>query len=106
MAEHREISRAGESRAVGDIGGPVTEFVGYERTEALTALAAYAPGEDGTFQAKLFESPFYAEGGGQVTDSGFIEHEETGAQARLVRAARIGDDQVLTFEGEGFAEAD
>jgi alanyl-tRNA synthetase len=106
MAEHREISRAGESRAVGDIGGPVTEFVGYEKTEILTALAAYAPGEDGTFQAKLFESPFYAEGGGQVTDSGFIEREETGAQARLVRAARIGDDQVLTFEGEGFAEGD
>jgi alanyl-tRNA synthetase len=69
------------------------------------------PGEDGTFQAKLFESPFYAEGGGQVTDQGFIEHEETGARARLLRArllraGRLGDDQVLTFEGEGFAEGD
>jgi len=106
MAEHREISRAGEARAVGDIGGPPTEFVGYEKTEALTAISAYAPGEDGTFQAKLFESPFYAEGGGQVTDQGFIEHEETAATARLVRAARIGDDQVLTFAGEGFAEGD
>ena len=106
MAEHREISRAGEARAVGDIGGPVTEFVGYEKTEVLTALSAYTPGEDGTFQAKLFESPFYAEGGGQVTDQGFIEHGETGAQARLVRADRIGDDQVLTFEGGGFAEGD
>jgi alanyl-tRNA synthetase len=106
MAEHREISRAGETRAVGDIGGPPSEFVGYEKTEALTAVSAYVPGEDGTFQAKLFESPFYAEGGGQVTDQGFIEHEETGATARLVRADRIGDDQVLTFEGEGFAEGD
>jgi alanyl-tRNA synthetase len=106
MAEHREISRAGEARAVGDIGGPPTEFVGYEKTEVLTALSAYTPGEDGTFQAKLFESPFYAEGGGQVTDQGFIEHEETGAQARLVRADRIGDDQVLTFEGEGFSGGD
>jgi alanyl-tRNA synthetase len=106
MSEHREISRAGEARAVGDIGGPVTEFVGYGKTEVLTALSAYAAGEDGTFQAKLFESPFYAEGGGQVTDQGFIEHEGTGAQARLVRADRIGDDQMLTFEGEGFAEGD
>jgi alanyl-tRNA synthetase len=106
MAEHREISRAGEARAVGDIGGPQTEFVGYEKTEVLTAISAYAAGEDGTFQAKLFESPFYAEGGGQVTDQGFIEHEETGARARLVRADRIGDDQVLTFEGEGFAGGD
>jgi alanyl-tRNA synthetase len=106
MAEHREISRAGEARAVGDIGGPQTEFVGYEKTEVLTAISVYAAGEDGTFQAKLFESPFYAEGGGQVTDQGFIEHEETGARARLVRADRIGDDQVLTFEGEGFAGGD
>jgi alanyl-tRNA synthetase len=106
MAEHREISRAGEARAVGDIGGPQTEFVGYEKTEALTAISAYAAGEDGTFQAKLFESPFYAEGGGQVTDQGFIEHAESGAQARLVRADRIGDDQVLTFDGEGFADGD
>jgi alanyl-tRNA synthetase len=106
MAEHREISRAGEARAVGDIGGPQTEFVGYEKTEVLTAISAYAAGEDGTFQAKLFESPFYAEGGGQVTDQGFIEHEETGARARVVRADRIGEDQVLTFEGEGFAEGD
>jgi alanyl-tRNA synthetase len=106
MAEHREISRAGEARAVGDIGGPPTEFIGYEKTEALTAISAYVPGEDGTFQAKLFESPFYAEGGGQVTDQGFIEHEQTGARARLLRADRLGDDQVLTFEGDGFAEGD
>src|SRR5919108_246304 len=32
MAEHREISRAGEARGAGDIGGPQTEFVGYEKT--------------------------------------------------------------------------
>jgi alanyl-tRNA synthetase len=106
MADHREISRAGEARAVGDIGATKTEFVGYQKTEALTAISAYAPGEGGTFQAKLYESPFYPEGGGQVTDQGFIEHEETGARARLLQADRIGDDQVLTFEGEGFAEGD
>src|SRR5205823_760566 len=61
---------------------------------------------DGTFQAKLERSPFYPEGGGQVTDQGFVEHEETGARAELVRASRLGDDQVLTFRGEGFAAGD
>jgi alanyl-tRNA synthetase len=106
MAEHREISRATEARAVGDVGGPPAEFVGYERTEVLTAISAYRDAGDGTFQAKLFQSPFYPEGGGQVTDQGFIEHEETGARAVLLRADRIGDDQVLTFEGQGFAEGD
>src|SRR5215510_3701217 len=106
MGEHREISRSTEARAVGDIGGPVTECVGYEKTEALTAISAYSQLDERTFQAKLYESPFYAEGGGQVTDQGFIENEETGARAVLRAADRLGDDQVLTFEGEGFAEGD
>ena len=106
MGEHREISRSSEARAVGDIGGPAADFVGYEKTETLTAISAYKELDERTFQAKLFESPFYAEGGGQVTDQGFIEHEETGARAVLRAADRLGDDQVLIFEGEGFAEGD
>ena len=106
MGEHREISRSSEARAVGDIGGPPADFVGYEKTETLTAISAYKELDGRTFQAKLFESPFYAEGGGQVTDQGFIEHEETGARAVLRAADRLGDDQVLIFEGEGFAEGD
>src|SRR5262245_57636957 len=106
MGEHREISRSTETRAVGEIGGPATEFAGYEKTESLTAISTYKQLDERTFQAKLFESPFYPEGGGQVTDQGFIEHEETGARAVLRAADRLGDDQVLTFEGEGFAEGD
>src|SRR5207237_7129900 len=43
------------------------------------------------------------EGGGQVSEAGYIENEETGARAELVAAHRLpGDDQVLEFEGEGF----
>jgi alanyl-tRNA synthetase len=103
MAEHREVSRAArETRAVSALPGS-TEFVGYERTEVFTALVAYRDNGDGTFDGRLEQSPFYAEGGGQVSDAGFIEAED-GARADLVRATRIGDDQVLTFEGEGFAE--
>ena len=82
-----------------------SEFVGYEKTESLTAILAYEDLGDGRFQAKLEASPFYPEGGGQVTDAGYIEDEETGARAELVAATRLpGDDQVLTFEGEGFRE--
>jgi alanyl-tRNA synthetase len=82
-----------------------SEFVGYEKTEVLTAIVAYEDLGDGRFQAKLEQSPFYPEGGGQVSDAGFIENEETGARAELVVATRLpGEDQVLTFEGEGFAE--
>jgi alanyl-tRNA synthetase len=107
MAEQRERSRAaagfeGEIR----VTGPPTEFVGFETTDVLTAIVAHEDLGDGTFQAKLERSPFYPEGGGQVTDQGWIEHDETGARAELVRATRVGDDQVLTFRGEGFAEGD
>ena len=106
MEEQRERSRSAGGFEVRVTGGPRTEFVGYETTEVLTAILAYEDRGDGQFEAKLDRSPFYPEGGGQVTDAGFIEHEESGAQARLVRAARVGDDQVLVFEGNGFALGD
>ena len=106
MAEHREISRSGAAFDVPTslAGGPRTEFVGYERVDVLTAIVAYDDRGDGTFDAKLELSPFYPEGGGQVSDAGWIEDDATGNRAELVRATRLGDDQVLTFRGDGFGE--
>jgi alanyl-tRNA synthetase len=105
MEEQRERSRQGAAFDVEvRVTGPRSEFVGYERTDVLTAILAYADLGDGTFQAKLEQSPFYPEGGGQVSDAGYIENEETGARAELIKAIRLEDDQVLTFQGEGFAE--
>src|SRR5436190_9163770 len=86
------------------VSGPRTHFVGYEKTDVLTAILAYAELGGGTFQAKLEESPFYPEGGGQVSDAGYLENEETGARAELVKATGLDGDQVLTFQGEGFGE--
>jgi alanyl-tRNA synthetase len=107
MEEQRERSRQASSFDV-DVkiraSAPRTQFVGYERTDVLTAILAYADLGDGTFQAKLEQSPFYPEGGGQVSDAGYIENEETGARADLIKATRLDDDQVLTFSGEGFGE--
>jgi len=106
MEEHREISRgeAGADVGVRLTGTRPSRFVGYEKTDALTAIIDYEELGDGLFQARLEESPFYPEGGGQVTDQGWIEDEETGARAELERAIRLeGEDQVLVFRGEGFS---
>jgi alanyl-tRNA synthetase len=111
MEEHREISRAGgektELRRAADFArdaGFATDFVGWEKTEALTQIGAFEAIGDGTFLAKLRESPFYPEGGGQVSDQGWIEKD--GTRAELVAAFRFGEDQALLFRGEGFAAGD
>jgi alanyl-tRNA synthetase len=106
MAGHREISRGAGTRATGALPGPKTEFVGYEQTEVLTAIVALNELGDGRFEAKLERSPFYPAGGGQVSDAGYIEHDETSARAELLEAIRVGDDQVLVFEGTGFSVGD
>jgi alanyl-tRNA synthetase len=110
MAEHREISRAGGESGVQraadfarEAGGR-TEFVGYRKTEVLTELHAVQPLGDGTFLAKLRESPFYPAGGGQVTDQGWIELDgDPSVRAELVDAYRFDSDQALLFRGEGFS---
>jgi alanyl-tRNA synthetase len=105
MEEQRRRSRRATAPEV-DVRVTVdvrSGFVGYEKTDVLTAILAYEDLGGGRFQVKLEQSPFYPEGGGQVSDGGYIENEETGARAELVAAARLpNDDQVLTLEGEGF----
>jgi alanyl-tRNA synthetase len=113
MEQHRVVSRAGGDRS--DLqraaefaaeAGFETEFVGYAKIDVLTQIGALEELGDGTFLCKLRESPFYAESGGQVTDSGELVHEETGAVALLRAAYKLGDDQALLFEGSGFASGD
>ena len=114
MEKAREVSRAGSSRtrARAEAGPEVhvehedvlrfareagfrTRFVGYETTEAETVLRV-AEGSNGWLLAKLEESPFYPEGGGQVSDSGLVETPS--GRARVADVYRLGDDQALALE--------
>jgi alanyl-tRNA synthetase len=114
MEEHREVSRQGGTERLEPRfpGARRTEFVGYERTDVLTSITAFADLGGGLFQAKLEESPFYPAGGGQVTDAGWLEKED-GSRADLVEALRLENDQELVFRSVGssggeasFAEGD
>ena len=80
-------------RRVPDRVRRLREDRGADRDRRARASSATA-----LFLAKLRESPFYPEGGGQVTDAGFIENEETGARADAARRATgSSDDQVLAL---------
>src|SRR4051812_31611393 len=77
-----------------------SHFVGYETTEADTVLGA-VDAANGKVLAKLAESPFYPEGGGQVSDTGLVETPS--GRARVEGVYRLGDDQAVALslaEGE------
>ncbi len=111
MEEQRQRARVGAATAHGSedrhekvldfaAAAPPTRFVGYETLRATTGLAA-AVADDGRALVKLEESPFYAEGGGQVADSGVLRWD--GGEARVVDVYRVGGDQALEVEPEGGA---
>ncbi|MGZ4201768.1 MAG: alanine--tRNA ligase [Thermoleophilaceae bacterium] len=105
MDRAREVARAGGRRAMGEghervmefarSAGFQSRFVGYEELEADTTLAALER-ENGRYLAKLEESPFYAEGGGQVSDTGVVETPS--GRAQVAGVYRLGDDQAVALD--------
>jgi alanyl-tRNA synthetase len=107
MEQARDVARRG-MRKTGDQGheqvmefarsaGFATRFVGYEALESETTVGAVER-VNGKVLAKLSESPFYAEGGGQVSDAGVVE--TSSGIARVTDVYRVGDDQALLLELE------
>jgi alanyl-tRNA synthetase len=106
MEEQRARARMGTATAHGSedhhsvvlsfaSAAPPTRFVGYEKLRAETSLLAVRP-DDGRALVKLEESPFYAEGGGQVADSGEVRWD--GGTARVADVYRVGDDQAVELD--------
>ncbi|MGV1048154.1 MAG: alanine--tRNA ligase [Solirubrobacterales bacterium] len=111
MEEQRSRARMGAATAHGSEdshdrvlafvdAAPPTRFVGYETLRVSTGLAAVEP-VDGRALVKLEESPFYAEGGGQVADSGVLRW--AGEEAKVVDVYRLGEDQAIEVEPGGGA---
>ncbi|MCA1729148.1 MAG: alanine--tRNA ligase [Actinobacteria bacterium] len=73
-----------------------SRFVGYEREQVETRVLAVeeAPGSEGSeLHAVLAENPFYATGGGQVADEGWISSEN--GQLEVFDVVPAGDYQVI-----------
>jgi alanyl-tRNA synthetase len=72
-----------------------SRFVGYEREQVETRIVAIEPVPDaaGEVFVVLAENPFYATGGGQVADGGWITSED--GQLEVIDAIPAGDYQVL-----------
>ena len=105
MDRARQVARAGVRRtgesdhdrvmAFARAAPAPSRFVGYEELEADTELTAVER-DDGRLLVKLEESPFYPEGGGQVSDAGVVE--TPAGRARVADVFRLGDDQALALE--------
>jgi len=106
MADQRRRSRIGEgggeqtlagrerASAFAGAAGFTTRFVGYETTEQATTVGAIER-SDGRVLVKLADSPFYAAGGGQISDVGVIECADGDCRAHVAEVVRLGEDQAI-----------
>ncbi|MEA2323585.1 MAG: alanyl-tRNA synthetase [Solirubrobacteraceae bacterium] len=106
MGEQRARSSAGAKVRVGGGGDVVREvapepsaFTGYEHLEEHTTVTGLLERDGRTF-VKLAESPFYAAGGGQISDAGAIECEDGDCRVRVAEVVRAGDDQAIVVEAQ------
>jgi alanyl-tRNA synthetase len=119
MDEQRARGRAGARAGVGGGGSDaqraraaasafasetaLARFTGYETEEQQTTVAGVQSVANGSADThagervllKLAESPFYAAGGGQVSDIGTVECADGDCLARVEDVFRLGDDQAL-----------
>jgi alanyl-tRNA synthetase len=105
MSAQRERSSAGgahvrvgaASEVVREVAAEPTHFTGYEHLEEHTTVAGVLE-RDGQTLVKLADSPFYAEGGGQISDAGTIACEDGDCLVQVAEVVRAGEDQAIVVE--------
>jgi alanyl-tRNA synthetase len=78
---------------------PPTTYVGYDELDVETEVLAVEPVAEGLTLVKLARSPFYPEGGGQVSDAGEIAAHAVRGQVESVY--RLEGDQAVLVRLDG-----
>jgi alanyl-tRNA synthetase len=105
MDEQRARSSAGAAQdkvgaseqVVREVAPEPTHFTGYEHLEEHTTVEGVLERDGRTF-VKLADSPFYAQGGGQISDAGTIACEDGDCLVRVADVVRSGEDQAIVVE--------
>ena len=104
MKKQKERSRAATAVDTEDwvvlVENPLLEFVGYDSVESKTKIARYrkirAKGKE-AYQLVLEATPFYAESGGQVGDTGILEFD---GETIEVLDTKKENDVIVHFTGK------
>jgi alanyl-tRNA synthetase len=84
---------------VGDAAGAEQEFAAYRATALETDILAYRWMDDGRIALQLRENPFYAESGGQISDSGHVHGDKWTMRVNEVR--KVGGRVAVVGVAEG-----
>jgi len=90
LQEQKSRSRADAAKATGDwntVKDSDEEFIGYDQLESITSISRFRTVEfkgKKQIQLVLGQTPFYAESGGQVGDSGTLTGQEDGQVIRIL----------------------
>jgi len=96
MTFQKERSRAGKKIVIEELipegvelNSDPTIFMGYEMLEVKTQIAQIIDVNDKEIRLLLKETPYYAESGGQIGDSGVIKND--GINIRIDDTQKVGD---------------
>ena len=84
---------------VGDAAGAEQEFAAYRATALETDVLAYRWMDDGRIALQLRENPFYAESGGQISDTGHVHGD--GWTMRVNEVRKVGGRVAVIGPVEG-----